>query len=577
MKIYIKGVLKKLLGVYLNLIKNPPLTTSNFSLELPQYDFSARFLADYCRRLSVDKFEFKPRIGYAILVYERPEYLESTLRTLLNSDLTQFEFTLYLIDDGSRNPRVRSILDHYKNLESEIEIKVVFQPKGIPCAGASINRALTLMISDKQFDFLGFSDPDVIYSHNWLSKSLKQFLWIDTNHNKHDVVLYSPYNSQSASYHRWLGMYDSEAGQFVVKKQMGLASVLLRPSAILRIGFFEEKPSDEELMSIRMEGLNVFCATPVHSLVEHIGQNSTLNIFRTTEVYRADFSWKLCPEDWKNELDEYPNPSVIRDLSAPNSINDLSRADKIDVAILVAEKDIETFSLCIESLRKHSLNPIQDVFVIAAPNASLIEMCKTYDLEFVNEQRFAFPEITYTDYATDQSRYKWLRQQFMKLSLNELGKQDLILALDADQVFINDHVFAIDGVISIPAVVTFHEPYFQTYQRLFDAPPNYISNIAHFMVFNKRHLTEMKNTIEASHNLLWIEAIFANMDFSESSSFSEFETYGHWAITNHPDSYRLEFFEYLEVPRHFVENHSQLSIEYSGIYESITYPHWKTH
>ena len=433
------------------------------------------------------------------------------------------------------------------------------------------------MMSDKQFDFLGFSDPDVIYSHNWLNKSLKQLFWIENNHDKNDLVLYSPYNSQSTSYHRWLGMYDSEAGQFVIKRQMGLASVLLRPSAILMIGFFEEKPSDEELMRNRMESLNVFCATPAYSLVEHIGQNSTLNPFRTTEVYRADFSWKLSPEDWKNELDEFTNPSIVRDLRAPHSINDASRADKIDVALLVAEKDIESFSLCIESLRKHSLNSIQDVFVIAAPNASLIEMCKNYGLEFVNEDRFTFPEIAYTDYATDQSRYKWLRQQFMKLSLDELGEQDLILALDADQIFLNDHVFAIDGVVSIPAVVTFHEPYFRTYERLFKTPPNYISNTAHFMVFNKKHLTEMKSTIEAIHNLPWIEAIFANMDFSESSSFSEFETYGHWAIGNHPASYRLEFFEYLEVPRHFLENHSQLSIEYSNIYESITYPHWKTH
>jgi hypothetical protein len=578
MKSALRSILIRLTNLYLKLIDYRVLTPLQISLDLPQYNFTGKFLEDYCYSLNKNQRSGRLRVGYALLIHERPDYLEFCLNSLMKSDVSGFDFTLYLIDDGSKDPEVKKIIDKYSQMDSDFEVKVLMKPKGLSCAGAAINRAITCILGDKEFDLIGFGDPDAIYSKNWLAGATDQLSWIEKYHSSQKVLLYSPYNSQSVDNHRWQGIYFSPFRNFVIKKQMGLVSVLLRPSSLLKIGFFDERPDDEALMSVRMENLNIFCATPEYSLVEHIGQKSVLNELRRDEVVRADFSWKLNPDDWKGELQDFLNPTILRDVpSLQGTERSPSGCEEIEVAILVAPKDVALLDHCINSLRQYSINPIRNVFVIAERDNKIIELCTTLDVEFVDEVGFNIPLIEYRNTSTNWDRYSWLKQQLIKLSLDQVGEIDKILVVDCDQLFIRPQKFIENGIIRIPAVHGFHPPYFSTYSRLFSPPSNFISNIAHYMVFSKTHLRHMKSEIEKNHGLPWCEAVFAHMDFSESSGFSEFETYAHWSLEKFRDKYELTYVNFLELPKTFLRLHRQLSVEYCKFYESIAYPDWKTH
>ena len=105
----------------------------------------------------------KPRfkIGYAVLAYERPEYLEHSLNSLFCSNIDGYDITFLLQDDGSEDPRVKEIL----NKERNVKYKIVryFSPKGPNNAGAAINKALKKLMELDDFDIVGWGDPDALY------------------------------------------------------------------------------------------------------------------------------------------------------------------------------------------------------------------------------------------------------------------------------------------------------------------------------------------------------------------------------------------------------------------------------
>ena len=85
-----------------------------------------------------------------------------------------------------------------------------------------------------------------------------------------------------------------------------------------------------------------------------------------------------------------------------------------------------------------------------------------------------------------------------------------------------------------------YAPYLATYARLLGRPAaNDRSFINHFMVFHRPTLDALVEAIGARAGGTWVEAVLAALDPAEGSSFSEFETYGHFATEQFPERVAL--------------------------------------
>jgi hypothetical protein len=86
------------------------------------------------------KLPKKYKIGMAVLIHERPEYLELCLDSLFETNLYDYDITFLLIDDGSKDPRVRLLIE--KPRDKKYKIHRCYCEKGHNSWGAAFNRAM---------------------------------------------------------------------------------------------------------------------------------------------------------------------------------------------------------------------------------------------------------------------------------------------------------------------------------------------------------------------------------------------------------------------------------------------------
>lgn len=151
----------------------------------------------------------------------------------------------------------------------------------------------------------------------------------------------------------------------------------------------------------------------------------------------------------------------------------------------------------------------------------------------------------------DDSRCKptWYYQQFLKLRYADLSENEFYLAWDADTALVKPCKF-FDTETGLPYFdmkTEYHAPYFSTINALF-SDVNKIAKgsfVSEHMVFKKQYVLEMIHEIENNSSLpgtaFWEKIFYAAKidDLKTTASFSEFETYGSWVLTRHPDAYIL--------------------------------------
>jgi hypothetical protein len=137
----------------------------------------------------------------------------------------------------------------------------------------------------------------------------------------------------------------------------------------------------------------------------------------------------------------------------------------------------------------------------------------------------------------------WYFQQFLKFAFvtvaNDRDKHFLIW--DADTVLLRTvEFFDDDGRPYYTKATEHHLPYFETFDALFDEPAiREFSFISQHQIINKTILRDMLSEIELRHpkSKNWAWAIMENLRGKGSNLFSEYETYGHYLKSRHPDSF----------------------------------------
>lgn len=209
---------------------------------------------------------------------------------------------------------------------------------------------------------------------------------------------------------------------------------------------------------------------------------------------------------------------------------------KFDVLIVTHEKDFNKLPFVIDSIKN---NIIGFDLIFCITNIPVKDKIKDV-IYYLDSDVFKFDLFSRIN---NTNRIGWYKQQYIKL-MQDITK-DKYLVIDADTIILNKlDIFEKEKPIFFFGKDQEHHPYFEMITSLFGYgklyPKSFINEI---MLFDRNYIEEMFmdcfNTFFGSVKESFIEVTtnLINKINHNTSSFSEYETYGTWVYKNHPNEY----------------------------------------
>lgn len=228
----------------------------------------------------------------------------------------------------------------------------------------------------------------------------------------------------------------------------------------------------------------------------------------------------------------------------------------MDCIIPTAISHIEQLKLNIKFI--HMNLPIEDIVVIGSENVR--KELHGEQVRFLDENSLG-KELSLSGVRRlienkngNVRRAGWYLQQFIKMQYAFCTDEEYYLLWDADTIPIKEIKFFNEEKMLFNLKDERHLPYFSTISKLFRVPIQTMSRsfISEGMIIKNEIMKEMIDEIESNDQLFgkyFYEKILnaiTEKDLSRSG-FSEFETYGNYLYTRHP-----ELFQYrpLKTQRH---------------------------
>jgi hypothetical protein len=268
---------------------------------------------------------------------------------------------------------------------------------------------------------------------------------------------------------------------------------------------------------------------------------------------------------------------AILKIKSTNSYHYFEGFRNIDVVIPAIERDLPILSLVIASIRKFSLNPIDNIYIIS-PSSELIKLfCENNSCLYKDEAELNLPIKQSIKYiANGNDRSGWLFQQLIKLSANNISDKEYILVSDADTILLKPQLFVSKSKMMINCSDEYHWPYHEPIKKLLKIDKLFcLSFVSHYMILNAKILTQLKSDIENYNNCSWAEAVINSVDMNEPSGFSEYETYGNYIYFKHRHKIDLLYWNNVSVKRENVNLLDNLIKLYSYYFKSVSF-HWYT-
>lgn len=229
-----------------------------------------------------------------------------------------------------------------------------------------------------------------------------------------------------------------------------------------------------------------------------------------------------------------------------------------DIIILVTKKNVDILKTMLPYVRRN-IKEGGDIYVISKTEIeetiNSIEGCRFVDEDDV------FPGLTYERVSTlisaiggDPKKTGWYLQQFLKLAWCYKSASNDYIVFDADTIPLSPLSFIdVDGKYVFTKKTEYNKPYFDTINNLFNgrvARCSDFSFVAEHMIFSVQYVKEMIVMIDNNDALIG-DSFFEKIIFAVGkehlmvSGFSEFETYGNYMMTFHPQlctvkSYRTQ-------------------------------------
>jgi Family of unknown function (DUF6492) len=213
----------------------------------------------------------------------------------------------------------------------------------------------------------------------------------------------------------------------------------------------------------------------------------------------------------------------------------------IDVVIPAHAKDFAVLRHAVRSVLRH-VTPLGRVYVVSQTRFSWPGERVTWVPEPSSPGFLALEDVHLRwpeQHPETVHRAGWVYQQILKLGAGEYI-EDLsprFLAMDADVVFLRRVSFGEElGRFPYSRATEYHEPYAAAYRQLVgEEPPGGQSFVAHHMLFDRALLAELCETIAQRHATPWQRAYLDSVEFAEPSGIGEWDTYGYWVLTHHPE------------------------------------------
>ena len=201
--------------------------------------------------------------------------------------------------------------------------------------------------------------------------------------------------------------------------------------------------------------------------------------------------------------------------------------------------------------------PIKRLIVLSAPD--IRELLPQDDrIVFVDENQVlpgltlaAVKELMYSRIYTDK-RAGWYFQQFLKMGYARICQEDAYVVWDADTVPVRPVRFDNEqGQYFFTLRQEYNPPYFETLHTLLGLEKvQQESFIVENMIFDTALMRELLEKIEENDALkgqvFWQKILYAvKPEHLKGSGFSEFETYGTYVTTVHPERYTTRHLETL--------------------------------
>ncbi|MES2474544.1 MAG: DUF6492 family protein [Verrucomicrobiota bacterium] len=207
-------------------------------------------------------------------------------------------------------------------------------------------------------------------------------------------------------------------------------------------------------------------------------------------------------------------------------------------------RDLPIYQLTCRSLRRHLPDASPHVVTRRSDFGKFRNACGS-DLQLWDEDEIV-PGMTLPALRNFSLRFfpagaGWYFQQFLKWGFAAVSNKDShYLIWDADTILLRPLDFtAPSGKPYLTTATEYHPPYFETFENLLGRPPlDRVSFISQHQLIDKSILAELLWLISDrdTSGRGWAWSIMENLRGAGTNLFSEYETYGHFARTWHPDS-----------------------------------------
>ncbi len=176
----------------------------------------------------------------------------------------------------------------------------------------------------------------------------------------------------------------------------------------------------------------------------------------------------------------------------------------------------------------------------------------------------------------------WYYQQFLKMQYSRICENEYYMVWDGDTVPCGQiEMFDGSGVPYLDLKMEYHEEYFITLRNILPGLEKCVekSFISEHMLMNCQLMKTLIEQIE-SNSILCGVAFYEKIlrairpEVLQENSFSEFETYGTFVMTNYPDSYRLRHWHSFRYGAEFLHPDEMTDADYLWLgkdFDAVTF------
>jgi hypothetical protein len=208
----------------------------------------------------------------------------------------------------------------------------------------------------------------------------------------------------------------------------------------------------------------------------------------------------------------------------------------IDIIIPCHTKDSKNLGLVIQGVLENVENPIGRVKIIS-PRSAVANLKERFPECFVIADEDVLPGdvLAVINDSVPENRRGWICQQVIKFIATMKSSEVACLVLDADTILLEPKLW-IDstGVQILSFAHEFHGHYKHHISRSFGTSTLPLSFVTHHQLMQREFLKEIFGE-DGAGLISWIR----NIDYSDNSACSEYETYGEWVLANHPEKVKF--------------------------------------